>query len=208
VFRSLHYQMLNPMSDISGKDVVYAGSKVVYTDFCGAIFWNGEVPINFIGNATLKTPPPGYGEYKGKFIASGCSMCHGVSLGLIPNMNLTNEQLENIGCLVCHSTKYKGGPIGIKEGWRVLVKINGSFRYVPNPELNIEDIASSITATPTKESCLYCHAFSGGGPGFKRPSIGPELMGRVDEGVDVHLADGLKCIDCRVADEHNYNLRS
>ncbi len=208
VFHSYHYQLANYVSDVAGHGEVLVGSKYVYNDFCGAIFWNGTVPINYIGNATLKKPPEGFEGYRGRFIASGCSMCHGVSLGTVPSTNLSEEQLSNIDCLVCHSTKYKGGPIGIKEGWRKLVKTENGFRYLPNPEISIEELAKTITSTPTKDSCLYCHAFSGGGPGFKRPNLGPELIGNVSRDVDVHMGSGLWCIDCHVADEHDFKLRS
>lgn len=208
VFHSYHYQLQNYVDDVYGIGRVLVGSKNIYNDFCGAIFWQGEVPINFIGNATLKKPPKGFEEYKGRFIASGCSMCHGVSLGAVPSENVSEEQLTNIDCLVCHSTKYKGGPIGIKEGWRILVKTDNGFRYIPNPEIDVEELAATITSTPTKDSCLYCHAFSGGGPGFKRPNLGPELLGNVSKDVDVHMAMGLECIDCHIAENHDFRLRS
>ncbi len=202
VFHSAHYQMANLVNDIEGKGDVLVGSKIMYNDFCGSIFWQGEKPVNWIGNATLKVPPPGKEELKGKFLASGCSMCHGVSLGAIPKPEMTEEQLENIDCLVCHHLEYRGGAAGVKKGYRKLVKTEQGFRYVPNPDLDAIELAKKITAKPTKEACLWCHAFAGGGPGFKRPNIDPSLIGEVSEDVDVHLARGMQCIDCHVFEDH------
>ncbi len=202
VFHSAHYQLANKI-EING-ETLYYGGRYAYNDYCGAIFWNGEVPVNWIGNATLKVPPPGKEELKGKFIASGCSMCHGVSLGIVPKPELTEEQLENIDCLVCHHDEYKGGSKGIFEGWRILVKTENGFRYQPNPNINITELAEHIVGKPTKDSCLWCHAFSGGGPGFKRPNINPSLIGNVSKEVDVHLASGMSCVDCHEAKEHKF----
>ncbi|ABM80066.1 cytochrome c3 family protein [Hyperthermus butylicus] len=209
VFHSAHYQMAVIQNDIAGYAEVLYGGKYAYNDFCGAIFWRGEVPINYIGKAVLKAPPPGYEKLEGKFIASGCSMCHGVSLGLPPEPEMTREQLENIDCLVCHSTIYRGGPIGVKQGFRILYKDElGRWRYMPNPNISIDTLAKSIVETPTKEACLACHAFSGGGPGFKRPNLDPSLMGNVDESIDVHLARGMNCVDCHHAEDHKFPTKS
>ena len=209
VFHSYHYQLRAPNDDIAGGGTVVYGSAYAYNDYCGAIFWRdpktGELkPVNWIGKAVLKKPPPGYEELKGKFIASGCSMCHGASLGLVPSPVESEEQLYNIDCLVCHSTLYKGGPAGVKKGFRLVVNVNGSWRYVPNPDISVEELASSINARPTKDQCLYCHAYSGGGPGYKRPNLSPDLMGNVSEEFDVHMASGVTCIDCHRVEDHSF----
>lgn len=85
VFHSYHYQLASEQRDIAGYDRVLYGSRFAYNDFCGNIFWRGEVPVNWIGYVVLKRAPPGYGELKGSFTGlTGCSMCHGVGMGLPP----------------------------------------------------------------------------------------------------------------------------
>ncbi len=211
VFHSAHYQMGNYVSDVEGGGRVWAGSKVLYNDFCGSIFWNGSVPVNWIGNATLKVPPPGKENLKGKFLASGCSMCHGVSLGKVPSKDATKEQLENIDCLVCHHLEYAGGGYGVKKGYRKLVKTEEGFRYMPNPELNATELASKIVARPTSASCQWCHAYAGGGVNFKRPNLGeivPQKIDQISEELDVHMARGMQCVDCHVAEDHKFGTTS
>jgi hypothetical protein len=209
VHSSIHYQMANRVDDIEGLTApIYYGSKYVYNDYCGNIFYNGTVPVNWIGNVTLKVAPEGKSELVGRFIASGCSMCHGTSFGAVPKPEFTEEQLANIDCLACHSTVYKRGSLGLKEGWVVLVKTDGGYKYEPNPKIDVLELAKTITRKPTKESCLACHAFSGGGPHFKRPNIGPFLMGNVSRDIDVHLAAGLSCIDCHKFEDHKISTKS
>ena len=210
-FHSYHYQMANPVDDIVGRQMVLYGGKYVYNDFCGAIFWRGNKSVNYIGKAVLKAPPPGYEELKGKFIASGCSMCHGVSMGLVPQPEASDEQLGNMDCLACHVKPdvYLSGPLGLKKGMKEVYKDeNGVWRYRLTDKVPIDKIASSIIDKPYKENCLACHAFSGGGPGFKRPNLTPDLMGEVSEEVDVHLARGLTCVDCHPGDDHGFPTSS
>lgn len=196
---SYHYRLINTVNDVAGKGSVEVGSRTLYNDFCGAIFWNKTVSVNFIGKAVLKKTPPGMEKLKGKLIATGCSMCHGASLGMIPNINPTEKDLENVDCLVCHSNTYKGGAIGIKKGFKEVVKTKEGWRYVP--KISIEE-AAKIVAKPSKDACLACHAFAGGGPHFKRPNISPDLMGKVSEDFDVHMARGLQCVDCHTFERH------
>ncbi|WP_168050148.1 cytochrome c3 family protein [Ignicoccus islandicus] len=202
---SYHYRLINQVDDVAGKGVTWAGSRTLYNDFCGAIFWNGNVSVNFIGKAVLKKTPPGKEELKGKLIATGCSMCHGVSLGKIPSVTPTKEDLENVDCLVCHSNYYKGGAIGVKKGMKVVVKTEKGWRYVPN--IPIEK-AAKIVAKPSKDACLACHAFAGGGPHFKRPNLSPDLMGTVSVHFDVHMARGLHCVDCHKFEDHKVGTKA
>ncbi len=198
---SIHYRMVSNARDTSYGGLL-VGSRFLYNDFCGAIFWNGTVPINFIGKAVLKKAPPGKEELRGRLIATGCSMCHGVSLGSVPSIKPTKKDLENIDCLVCHHLEYKGGFIGVKEGWRIVAKTETGWRYVPAPNMSAIELAKNIVAKPPKENCLWCHAFSGGGPHFKRPNLSPDLLGSVSEEYDVHMARGLHCTDCHRFEKH------
>ncbi len=212
VFHSYHHQMQNVVADVVDHAPAPAGGKLVYNDFCGAIFWDGRVNVNYIGKALLKAPPPGKEDLKGTFIASGCSMCHGVGMGGIPQPaeDPDEEALANIDCLACHADPaiLPTGGKGVKEGVKVPVQDeSGQWRYVYNPQLDFDELAAKIVAKPVKDQCLLCHAFSGGGPGFKRPNLEPALMGEVPEEVDVHLARGVECTDCHVFERHEVALR-
>ncbi len=212
VFHSYHYQEAWENTGVAGTTSAVLGGRYVYNDFCGAIFWNGTVNINYIGKAILKAPPPEYEELKGKFIASGCSMCHGVSMGLIPSSEPTPEQLGNIDCLACHADPkvyMAGAPGVVKYHYKIVYKDEkGRWRYMVNPNISVWDLAANIYDKPTSTNCLACHAFSGGGPHFKRPNLGPDLLGNVSEEFDVHLARGLSCIDCHKVEDHHFPTAS
>ena len=212
VFHSYHYQEAWLDTDIAGVTNALVGGKYVYNDFCGAIFWEGNKNINYIGKAVLKAPPPEYKDLKGKFIASGCSMCHGVSMGLIPSDKPTKEQLENIDCLACHADPkvyMAGGPGVVKYHYKIVYKDeNGVWRYMVNPDISVETLAANIYDKPTSTNCLACHAFSGGGPHYKRPNLSPDMLGEVSEDFDVHLANGLSCIDCHKVEDHHFPTKS
>ncbi|WP_457630899.1 cytochrome c3 family protein [Oceanithermus sp.] len=215
VFRSYHYQMQNLVDDIERHPAVRYGGKVAYNDFCGVIFWQGRQPLSFIGWSALQDPPEGYGYLEGAFIGSGCSMCHGVGMGAPPepiDREPTLAQLENIDCLECHGDPelYPSGPLAVEEGLKVPVRTpEGEVRYAISAEQDFDQLMRRIVAVPSKDQCLLCHAFSGGGPGFKRPNLEPSLLGHVtDENQDVHLARGLACIDCHAFERHDVALRS
>ncbi len=202
VLHSIHYRMAVEVTDVKGYSKLLIGSRFFYNDYCGSIFWKGTVPVNFIGKAVLKVAPPGKEELVGRLLATGCSMCHGVSLGKIPSLEPTEEDYENVDCLVCHHLEYKGGFKGVKEGWRVVVKTEEGWRYIPAPNVSAVELAEKIAAKPPKEACLWCHGFSGGGPGFKRPNLSPDLLGNVSESFDVHMARGMHCVDCHRFKNH------
>ncbi len=211
VFHSYHYQEASKITDIAGYDSIIFGGKYAYNDYCGAIFWNGTVSINYIGKAVLKAPPPGYENLTGTFIASGCSMCHGVSMGLPPSPEPTEEQLGNIDCLACHAdpSVYLAGVVGVKKGYKIVYQDeSGTWRYMINPNISIWDIAKAIRDKPLNANCLACHAFSGGGPGYKRPNLSPDLLGTVSENFDVHMAKGLQCIDCHQVENHAFPTKA
>ena len=203
-FHSYHYQMANMVYDVAGAgDGVLVGGKYVYNDFCGSIFWRGNKSINYIGKAVLKRAPEGYEDKLGALIATGCSMCHGVSMGLIPGPEPAEEQLGNIDCLACHADPrvYVSGPKAIKKGWKEVYKDeDGVWRYRVN--ISADVLAASIIDKPASENCLACHAYSGGGPHFKRPNISPDMYR--PEGFDIHLEKGLSCIDCHKSIDHAF----
>jgi len=208
--RSHHYQLASVQRDIAGYDEILYGGRFTYNEYCGVMFWKGEKVINWIGYLRLKKPPEGYEELKGKFTGlTGCSMCHSVGMGLPPSFEATQEQLENIDCLACHADPkvYVSGPIGIAKKMKNVTKLDGGFRYVITVPL--EALAKNMMRVPTKDSCLACHAFSGGGPHLKRPNLSPELMGdEVSEDFDVHIGRGMECVDCHKVVDHKFPTAS
>ncbi len=74
-----------------------------------------------------------------------------------------------------------------------------SMDLPPEPEPSEEQLGSI--------DCLACHAYSGGGPHFKRPNLSPDLYD-ADETSDVHMARGLSCIDCHKAVDHTFPTKS
>lgn len=207
--QSYHYQMASPGEGIVGAGAdTLAGGRVLYNDFCGAMFWS-DSPVNWIGYVTLKKTPEGYEHLMGEFTGlTGCSMCHGVGMGLPPSWEPTQEQLENIDCLACHvdPSVYVSGPMAIDLGLKTVVKDEqGRWRYVVN--VSLDKIAPVIIDKPRNENCLACHAYSGGGPHLKRPNLGPDLYdGVTDEGkvFDVHIASNVSCIDCHPGSGHRF----
>jgi len=214
VYRSYHYQMQNRVDDIEDHPAVIYGGKLAYNDFCGVMFWQGQQPISFIGWSELQKPPEDYLYLKGAFIGSGCSMCHGVGMGAPPEPagdTPSEEQLENIDCLECHGDPelYPSGPLNVATGVKTPVKTADGVRYAIGQTVSFDELMKRIIAEPTKDQCLLCHAYSGGGPGRKRPNLEPSLLGTVtDENQDVHLARGLTCTDCHVFERHDVALRS
>ena len=211
VFHSYHYQLESVQNDVVGVVNLTWGSKYSYNDFCGNIFWKGVKPVNWIGYVKLKKAPKGYEDLVGSFTGlTGCSMCHGVGMGLPPSTEMSMAQLNNIDCLACHVEPniYMSGPFGIAKGVRNVSKSeDGRFYYVFN--LDIWDVAKNIIKVPRKENCLACHAVSGGGPHLKRPNISPDLMGKdVEESFDVHIASGMSCVDCHRAYDHDFPTSS
>lgn len=210
VVHSYHYLESNKVADIAGMGEVVFGGRMAYNDFCGNIFWvkpdGTVVPINYIGKAVLKETPAGKEDLQGTFIASGCSMCHGVSMGKVPQEQETEEEFANINCLACHTDAMPSGPAAVKQGYlQVVGSPEEGFRYVPGEKFNFAEIAKRIVAKPTNANCLGCHAFSGGGPGFKRPNLNPALMQPdVPEEVDVHIARGMQCVDCHPGTDHAF----
>ncbi len=208
-FKSHHYQLASKAFDVEGRGEAVVGGRVVYNDFCTSIFLGGK-PLNWIGYPKLKKAPPGYEELVGSFIGlTGCSMCHGVTMGLPPSPEPSEEQLGNIDCLACHVDPevYVSGPKAIAKGLKTVVK-DEKGRLVYKVNVDIDRIAKNIIDVPTSANCLACHAFSGGGPHLKRPNIGPDLYtGKTRDGrvFDVHIASGMSCIDCHPGEGHKFS---
>lgn len=129
----------------------------------------------------------------GAVIGNGCSKCH-TGLGLKPAEAATPEQLENIDCLVCHSTSYRR---------EVVKQADNSLRWQPtalgNPGAML-NIAQNV-GRPTNDVCLRCHVGSGGGLNFKRGDL-ETAHARPTRDFDVHMGAGMQCIQCHRFKDH------
>jgi len=178
VFHSVHYQWKAPAPNILNSKGRALGKLNTLNDFCTnpSISWIAELRND-----------------RGETIAQGCSKCH-AGLGLKPSEKMTQEQLENIDCLMCHSPNYR----------RVLWKApDGSLRRRPalwdNPQALLA-MAQSVQR-PTTAMCLRCHAGSGGGFNYKRGNLEP-THARATPELDVHMGNGMTCIQCHKFKAH------
>ncbi|MBN2430412.1 MAG: hypothetical protein JXQ27_03005 [Acidobacteria bacterium] len=184
VHASLHYQWQAPTPDVVGEEGGFSGKYGTINDFC--TYPN----FNWIGKMT---------NVYGQQVDGGCAKCH-IGLGKHPTPEATEDQLENIDCLVCHSDAYK----------RTVGTWDGELRFVPDHEkmtVSLLQAASDIRRTPSMDACLNCHTKSGGGNNFKRGDL-EEAHRSATREFDVHMAAaaaggaGLECVDCHFTEQH------
>jgi octaheme c-type cytochrome (tetrathionate reductase family) len=99
---------------------------------------------------------------------------------------------ENVDCLVCHehSGSYVKGISGL-----------------PTKESDLVAAARSV-GTPTRENCLGCHAYGGGGQAVKHGDLDSSLLHPMADG-DVHIGKlGFSCVDCHGAPDHQLRGRA
>ncbi|GAB4372804.1 MAG: tetrathionate reductase family octaheme c-type cytochrome [Acidobacteriota bacterium] len=185
-FHSVHYQWKGPTPDVPDAEGGKLGKINVINDFCTnpRINWIGEVR-----NA------------EGRVLALGCSKCH-AGRGMLPSEKMTEEQLLNIDCLMCHAKGYR------RDLYR---NEDGSWEWKPILWQNQEglDIVSQRISLPTKVMCLRCHSGSGGGPNYKRGDLEYRLAD-CDRTFDVHMGTdgaGFECIDCHKGRDHRVRGR-
>lgn len=124
----------------------------------------------------------------------GCSACH-VGRGIPPEESLSQNQLENIDCLVCHQKDYKR------------IKVNGVM--VPdtaNMTISMDRAVQTIHL-PERANCLDCHAKAGGGDAVKRGDIALATINTTDRNYDVHMSTtgaDLDCQSCHVVQRHRF----
>ena len=164
VFGSTHYQWLGETPYMQDGPEIQGKLDIGVNSYC----------INITGNW------------------NGCGSCH-VGLGDRPSLQLSNAQLENIDCLICHQESYQR------------VKIDG--RFVPdtdNMTISILEAAQTVHI-PTRVTCLKCHAKGGGGDNYKRGDLAIAHGTTTDRNFDVHMASSganLDCQACHTTEQH------
>ena len=118
--------------------------------------------------------------------AEGCAQCH-VGFGSIPNPPdaLTQDDYNNVDCLLCHGPDYN----------RTAAESAGEVQNLPAANVNIIDVVQNVTL-PTNDMCLRCHLGAGGGDNYQHGDTPTAESG------DVHVAAGLTCIDCHKFKDH------
>jgi hypothetical protein len=181
VHGSVHYQWQGPTPGVPNLGGKLAGKWGSINDFC--TYPN----INFLFQMTNLVGTP---------LVTGCGNCH-VGRGIPPSPTPTQEQLDNIDCLMCHSDLYK----------RVGAMVNGQPRFINDPNMDVAAATAAITKTPSRATCLTrCHVSAGGGPGFKQGDIDPAQLDP-PRTLDVHMASdgaGLSCLDCHKVTNHHF----
>jgi len=186
-FHSQHYQWRGSTPNIVNSGGKLLGKLELINDFC-----------------TSPAGPQWIGQVKsddGRVLARGCSACH-AGKGLLPSKEISDEQLENIDCLVCHASGYRRD-LYAKEG--------GGFEWKPILWKNQEgmDIVSKRISAPDRVMCLRCHSASGGGPNYKRGDL-EYTLAKPSRDYDVHMGvDGedMRCIDCHAGENHRVKGR-
>ncbi|GAV24491.1 hypothetical protein ciss_04240 [Carboxydothermus islandicus] len=178
MFNSVHYQWNGDNSrsiELVGTTVSKLGG---INDFC---IWP-DMNWLTIFNKVDGTKGPG-----------GCAVCH-AGLGKKPSPTVSQEQLENIDCLICHSPTYKR---------TVVQNADGTYSLAPDPSIDIQAAAKNIQR-PGRAECMRCHEKSGGGDNYKRGDLESTLKA-CDYSYDVHMGtngQNFTCQDCHKTENH------
>jgi len=182
MFNSLHYQMMGSAAKMANgatrpqqgkldKDAggtLLAGKSAVNA-FC----------INMLGNFDN---------------LGACSPCH-VGRGARPSPQISQQQLDNIDCLLCHQKAYKRK------------KDTGTGTYIPdaaNMSITMDQTIQTVHK-PERANCLQCHAKAGGGDAVKRGDLAMASGATADRHYDVHMATtgaNLQCQSCHNTMNH------
>ncbi len=185
-FHSQHYQWRGPAPNIVNAGGKQLGKLNTINDFCTSPTGNW---IGLVKNS------------RGDVISRGCSACH-AGRGLLPSDKMSQAQLENIDCLMCHASGYRRDLYSDDKG---------GFQWRPILWNNVEglDSVAKRISLPTRAMCLRCHAASGGGPNYKRGDIEYKLADP-DRDFDVHMAStskNMQCVSCHAGSDHHVRGR-
>ncbi|MEW6116671.1 MAG: choice-of-anchor D domain-containing protein [Nitrospirota bacterium] len=166
VHGSAHYQWQGPALYMVNGAPLQGKLKTAVNSYCG----------NIIGNW------------------GGCSSCH-VGLGAQPTATVSQSQLENIDCLICHQKDYKRK----KDAATGLVVPDTA-----NMTITMDQAVQTVHK-PVRSNCLQCHAKGGGGDNNKRGDMAVAHANTSDRNFDVHMATtgaNLVCQACHTTQNH------
>jgi len=192
---SVHYQQSGPTPNVTNISGPAGKSNSAFNTYCG----------------TIETS---------RFAT--CAGCH-VGYGQKPAPEMSQAQLNNIDCLMCHQRDYArkaAGPyedvpaIGADGKPRLIqapIEDENGFHYMPDESkmsITILEAAQTVHKTD-RTTCLRCHAYASGSDGGKRGdlssvTINPPLSS------DVHMSpDGedFTCARCHDAGDHRLRGR-
>jgi hypothetical protein len=183
--------------------------------------WTGATPNvpNIPGNAGKAEL--GFNTYCGSVETSrhiACYSCH-AGAGLAPNQTMSEAQLSNIDCMTCHQELYRRAPAapfenltftdyaGVPHTWRLPVEdAQGNFQYVINEsQMPVSAVVAAQTVhSPTRTTCLSCHAYAAGSDCGKRGDLSTAMV-NPPVAVDVHMSPqgaNLTCQACHQFTSH------
>jgi octaheme c-type cytochrome (tetrathionate reductase family) len=126
-----------------------------------------------------------------------CTSCHTGYGWKNDKFDFTSE--ENVDCLVCHeqTMQYKKFPTAAGHPVYEEKMFQKEIKFTPQ---NLSAIAQSV-GRPTNFNCGTCHFYGGGGNGVKHGDMDKSLL-TADKKLDVHMGQGMTCIDCHKAELH------
>lgn len=158
--------------------------------------WKGQSPTN-VNGVSPQGKLNGVNSYciaveQGNW--GQCNGCH-VGRGAKPGSAVTQAELENIDCLLCHQEQYRR-------------RKDASGLYVPDTAamaISMDEAVRTVQRTPTRAACLQCHAKAGGGDAYKRGDLALAHAATADRAFDVHMSTGgadLSCAACHRTSSH------
>jgi hypothetical protein len=124
-----------------------------------------------------------------------CNACH-VGRGSRPSATMTDAELRNIDCLLCHQSEYRRK------------KDPATGQFVPDTaamSVSMDEAVRTVQRTPSRAACLQCHAKAGGGDAYKRGDLALAHGTSADRSFDVHMATtggNLACTACHRTENH------
>lgn len=184
---------VNPHASLSwqGRGTCLACHEKEAQEMFGSVHyqWQGAAPAMSTGAARQGKMVGAVNAYCGNITGNwnGCGVCH-VGGGAPPEEQVSQAQLENIDCLLCHQKEYK--------------RVRGADGLFVPDEKNMVismDTAVRTLHRPQRDNCLQCHAKGGGGDAYKRGDLALAHAATNDRSFDVHMAKTgakLACQSC------------
>jgi hypothetical protein len=218
------------ITEYTGPETCVACHREEAEDMHGSVHYQQTGPTPNVPNIPGYAGERGFGDigintYCGTHVSSSratCATCH-VGNGRFPSPVMSDEQLNNIDCMMCHQDAYKRTPAGpFKDATivgedgqprviQVPIEDETGFDYMPD-EVNMAVSAVEAAQTvhlPTRASCLRCHATASGSDGGKRGDLSSVTVAP-PRSSDVHMSPqgaNLACINCHSVGGHRVRGR-